>query len=82
MSSNKTPARPPEHWGASAASFYADCEGKAITIHLESSTILTGVLLGIDRYDIILEVAGGEKILVPKHAIAYIELTPHKAVEV
>lgn len=65
--------KPPEHWGTSAAQFYADCEGETIDIHLETGQVLTGRLLGVDRYDIVLERSEGKRALIPKHAIVYIE---------
>lgn len=72
MSNHKKSATPPDHWGTSAAAFYADCEGETIEIHTETHEVLSGVLLGVDRYDVILKRDGGARVLIPKHAIVYI----------
>ena len=71
--------KPPQHWGTSAAAFYADCEDEQINIHVETGQTLSGVLLGVDRYDLILERDDGAKVLIPKHAVVLIE--PGSAIE-
>jgi sRNA-binding regulator protein Hfq len=78
MSNNKK-TKPPQHWGTSAAAFYADYEGKPVTIHLQTGETLSGALLGVDRYDIVLErgstqlTTSDTRVLIPKHAIVYVE---------
>lgn len=66
--------RPLDEWGTSSAQFYADVENKTIAIHLRNGQVLTGELVGLDTFDLILERAEGKRALVPKHAIDWIEL--------
>ncbi len=70
---DKQQSKPPEKWGTSAAAFYADCEGKTIHIHLDTGGMLTGMLLGVDRWDIVIQREDETRVLIPKHAIASIE---------
>ena len=70
----KAPAkeRKPEEFGVTANAYLADLLHKTVTVHLLDHTTLTGVLLGVDRYHLILEL-NGKKLLVPKHAILFME---------
>lgn len=70
--------RPLEDWGTSAAQFYADVEGEIIAIHLRGGVVLTGELVGVDKFDLVLEREGGRRALVPKHAIEWMELAQEK----
>ncbi len=69
------PSRPPDIWGTSSAAFYAELEGEAIEVQLITGSRLTGLLSGIDRYDLFLEQAGGHEVLVSKGAIAFVQRT-------
>ena len=65
------------HWGAKEAAFYADHEDEAITIHLRGGETLRGWLVGVDQYNLTIELeadkgAVADKVLVMKHAIDYI----------
>lgn len=64
----------PERWGTSSAAFFADMEGETINVHLRSGQALSGVLTGVDRYDIFLERSDGKVAMIPKHAIEWIEM--------
>lgn len=66
--------RPPDEWGTSAAQFYADVEGKPVIVHLRGSQVLTGELVGLDTFDLVLKRETGRRALIPKHAIDWIEL--------
>lgn len=64
------PDAPPLRWGTSAAAFYARLEDEAVTVHFQDAADppLCGRLVGVDQYDIFLEVAGVTR-LICKHAI-------------
>ena len=66
--------RPLDEWGTSAAQFYAHVENKTIVMRLRGGQTLTGELVGVDTYDLVLERQDGARALVPKHAIEWIEL--------
>ena len=68
------PASPkiPQRWGTSAAAFYFDIEGETIQVHLMGGDVLTGVVLGVDTFDLVFELDTGAHVLIPKHAIAYL----------
>lgn len=72
----KKPPRPPDIWGTSSAAFYAELEGEAIEVQLITGTHLTGLLSGVDRYDLFLEQTSGHEVLVSKGAIAFVQRTP------
>ena len=69
------PASPkiPQRWGTSAAAFFYDAEGETIQVHLMTGGVLTGVVLGVDTFDVVFELDNGARVLIPKHAIAYLE---------
>ncbi len=71
----KKPRHIPGCWGTSAVAFYERHEDELVTVHFMDATCppLSGRLVGVDQYDIFLEVAS-ETALVCKHAIRY--LTP------
>lgn len=69
----------PLKWGTSAARFYARCEGEELAAHLITGEVLMGVLLGVDKYDIVLE-RDSVTILVAKHAIAWLEPGPQETI--
>ena len=71
----KKPPRSPDIWGTSSAAFYAELEGEAIDVQLITGTRLTGLLSGVDRYDLFLEQPGGQEVLVSKGAIAFVQRT-------
>jgi len=62
-----------QRWGTSAAAFYFDIEGETIQVHLMTGDVLTGVVVGLDTFDLVFEQDKGGRVLIPKHAIAYIE---------
>ena len=65
----------PLKWGTSTAKFYTRCEGDRITLHLTDGTTLTGLLVGVDKYDVFIE-RDTQVILVAKHAVGWIEPSP------
>ena len=64
------PERPPVRWGTSSATFYARLEDECVLVYfLEAADApLCGRLVGVDQYDIFLEVEGVTW-LIAKHAI-------------
>ena len=69
----KKPRHIPGCWGTSAVAFYERHEDELVTAHFLDATCppLSGRLVGVDQYDIFLEVAG-DTVLVCKHAIRYL----------
>lgn len=78
-----TPARPPKaaaktaaadapplRWGTSSAAFCARLKNEVVTVHFQDAADppMCGRLVGVDQYDIFLEV-GGTARLICKHAI-------------
>ena len=74
MSEKEAKAKPILFWGLRAAAFYERCEGETITVHLVNGEDLRGELLGVDTYDITLDPGDSRRLLVPKHAVAYVAL--------
>lgn len=64
------PRQIPGRWGASAVTFYERHEDALVTVYFLDAACpsLSGRLVGVDQYDIFLEVAG-ETIMVSKHAM-------------
>ena len=69
------PKGPPNRWGTSSARFFARLEDELIRVHFENSEVLTGVLVGLDVFDIFIE-REGITLLIAKHAVAWIEPEP------
>ncbi len=68
----------PEKWGTSAAAFFARHEAERLNIHLLSDAkVVSGILVGVDRYDIFVERDDGVVVLICKHAIQHIEPTSY-----
>lgn len=67
---DKQPPRSPAIWGTSSAAFYAELEGEMIEVQLITGARLTGLLSGVDRYDLFIEQTDGSEVLVAKGAIA------------
>jgi len=66
--------RPPgEIWikGRHTAQFYADCEGKVVTMRLTTGLAFQCEFIGIDRYDVFVRMAEHQETtcLIPKHAL-------------
>jgi sRNA-binding regulator protein Hfq len=67
----RKPPKPPTRWGTSEASFYNDAEGETITVHMVTGETLSGELIGLDTYNIVILPDSGKRVLLSKHAIAY-----------
>lgn len=66
--------RIPQHWGASAAKFYADQENELITVHTRGGDTLRGWLIGVSQFEITIERESDKRrVLCFKHAIDFIE---------
>lgn len=80
--SKKAATKPPQipvRWGTSAAKFYERAEGEEITLHLVTGEVITGVLVGVDTYDVFIE-HETTVLLVTKHAITWIEPSVQEAI--
>ena len=64
------PVKVTGRWGTSEAKWFADREDESVTVHMRESITLTGYLVGVDNYNIFLEI-DKKVVLVPKHAINY-----------
>ena len=62
-----------QRWGTSAAMFYFDTEGETVRVHLMTGQRVVGVVVGLDTFDLVFEQDTGARIMISKHAIAYIE---------
>jgi sRNA-binding regulator protein Hfq len=71
----KAPSKPPERWGVSSAAFYAYHRLKPVRIALSQGGDLVGTLIGVDKFDLVLELDDRTAILVPKHAVRWIKGT-------
>ena len=69
---NKRKTRGPDSWGTSTAAFYAELEGEPIRAQLITGEVITGRLSGVDRYDVFVEQADGDEVLISKGAIAWV----------
>lgn len=58
-------------WGVSAANFYTAFKEQSIKVALLNGASITGKLVGIDTYDIILSL-NDTYILLPKHSILFV----------
>ena len=74
----KKPPRIPDIWGTSSAAFYAELEGEAIAVQLITGGCLTGLLSGVDRYDLFVEQTEGVEVLIAKGAIVLVQRAPAK----
>jgi sRNA-binding regulator protein Hfq len=52
--------------------FYRRWLKKTVKIKCISGAVIEGILAAYSPYDMIIEIAGGEEILVPKHAALFI----------
>lgn len=68
----RPPAKPPSTWGVSSAAFYAYHRLKPVRVVALDGTAITGLLIGVDTYDLILERGDKTAILIPKHAVKVI----------
>lgn len=68
---NKT-LKPPSTWGVSSAAFYAYHRLKPVRVVTLDNKAITGSLIGVDTFDIILEMQDKTAILIPKHSVKYI----------
>ena len=58
-------------FGMRSAEFYAALEGKSIRVAFMDGKAMTGTLIGLDQYDIILD-KDGVQVLIPKHSLKYV----------
>jgi len=70
--SKPVPTKPHAQWGTSTAAFYAELEGEPIRVQLITGEMITGRLAGLDRYDVFVEQADGDEVLISKGAIAWV----------
>jgi len=70
----KTPPKPPERWGLSSSAFYAAHRKRQVRVVFPDNKYLVGTLIGVDKFDLVLECENQTTRLVPKHAVRWIEL--------
>jgi len=51
--------------------FYARLRNKEVKIKTAAGNQIVGTLVAYSPYDLLIEIAGGEQIILPKHAIAF-----------
>jgi len=51
--------------------FYARLRNKEVKVKTTSGNQIVGTLIAFSPYDLLIEIAGGEQIILPKHAIAF-----------
>jgi sRNA-binding regulator protein Hfq len=68
----KQQPKPPETWGVSTADFFFSLREKPIKVVTLDGKVYDGILLGVDKYDIIFKQPDGQLVLMPKHAVKYI----------
>lgn len=68
--SKATEEKLPGRWGTSEVKFYYDVEDELVTVSLRSGESLTGYVVGLDNYAIVVELADNrQRVLIHKHAI-------------
>lgn len=70
MSSDKKKSQ--QVWGRRSAEFYATLQEKAVTVQVATGQRFTGILVGVDTYELILRQAGGMELLVYKGNVVYV----------
>lgn len=64
----------PGRWGMNEAKFYFDRENELVAVHMRSGETITGYVIGLDVYAIMIERESDQApILMHKHAIDWIE---------
>ena len=70
----------PGRWGMNEAKFYFDRENELVTVHIRGGDTITGYVIGLDVYAIMIERESDQApILMHKHAIDWIEPAKAKA---
>ncbi len=59
-------------WGISSAEFYSALRDRPVKITAVDSKSYSGVLVGIDQYDLIFRPTNGLVVLFPKHSVKYL----------
>jgi len=63
---------PYEEWGVTGIGYLRNRAKGEIVVHLLNGEIMPGKLVGMDRWNLVLD-TGGKQHLVPKHAVLYVE---------
>jgi sRNA-binding regulator protein Hfq len=79
ITDNRTPPKPPIRWGMSEQKFYSDAEGEIVVAHLMTGERLEGELIGLDVFTIAIQPGDNLRVLLPKHAIAFIHVKAENA---
>lgn len=70
----------PGRWGMNEPKFYFDRENELVTVHIRGGDTITGYVIGLDVYAIMIERESDQApILMHKHAIDWIEPAKAKA---
>jgi len=65
------PTTPPTQAARRIPDFYRRWLKKMVTIKCISGAVIDGLLVAYSPYDLVLEIAGGEEIILPKHSILF-----------
>lgn len=72
MAESKKPKKPASVWGRRAAAFYADLEGKDVTVAVVTGQRFRGTLIGVDTFDLLIRQHSGLELLLPKGNVVYV----------
>jgi len=65
------PTTPPTQAARRIPDFYRRWLKKTVKIKCISGIVIDGLLVAYSPYDLVLEIAGGEEIILPKHSILF-----------
>ncbi|HEY77282.1 MAG TPA: hypothetical protein G4O00_14090 [Thermoflexia bacterium] len=64
--------KPQQVWGKRSAEFYADLQGKKVRVSTVTGKVYSGVLVGVDTYDLIIRQDSGLEVLITKGSVVYV----------
>jgi hypothetical protein len=70
------PPRPPWNWGLDAAQFLFGRREPAIKVSLLDSKVDSGILIGVDPYNLFIRQPNERVLMVPKHAVKDCQAAP------
>lgn len=82
MSNNKppeqkpSPQKPSGSWGLNAAQFLSGRRDQPLRVALLDSKVLSGVLVGVDQYNVFLRQNSDMVVMIPKHTLKYCHALP------
>ncbi|MBN1580205.1 MAG: RNA chaperone Hfq [Anaerolineae bacterium] len=64
--------QPKRNWGTSQATYLARLEGTPVKVAFMDGKALTGVLSGVDTYEVFIKPSKGPEVMIAKGAIKYV----------